>query len=336
MFKNFEIKNVYNLYKIKLLCLNRTVEDGLSKALEHIRIAEKIFSRLAMHLSCRTACCLRCSIENSLFEIKKIKEKAIVKAKLSSHKVCDIDINTAVCRTRKFVFTMQENDLMWADFMTSAGKGTGWITAFVLCMLGEFQENKRNLDGAMQKLLQNGGRYNEHLIEDCDSCNFLLRAKQLMGYAITQDDINKWLKFKHPSGGFSTYDNDVIKRVIHFSEESNVQGWLQEHNCVSSVACWVSKFMNNRKVYADIRNFLEEQVDDKGELTSYWWTEPIYTMAFSVMAGIRGDILTSLLGKQSPVGYWLNMGKPSVFYTAISLKALLETLSEGGGVFVAS
>lgn len=324
LYKSKDITSVENSIKIKIIFLNGTVEKGLSIALMYAKSAEKIFSRLNMQLSHKTVHTLRISIENSLFEIGKLKEKSAIKAQLSNVKAGGQNIQEVILNTQNFIFQRQKDDATWADFMTSAGIGTSWVTGFVVSMLGEFPNNRNFLSETMRTLLQKGGRYNEYIIEDGDSYNFLLKSKQLLGYEITEDDIKKWHKFKHPTGGFSTYCDNNITKVIHFSPDSNISGWIQEQNCVSAVACWVAKNMNDQKDYLETRSFLENQIDSNGELSSYWWTESIYTMAFATMCGLKNNVLPKLIEKQTPFGYWLNMGKPSVFYTALSLKALEE------------
>lgn len=323
LYKSKDISNVENSIKIKIIFLNGTVEKGLSLALMYAKSAEKIFSRLNMQFSHKTVHTMRISIENSLFEIGKLKEKSALKAQLSNIRADIRNIQEVILNTQKFIFQRQKDDATWADFMTSAGIGTSWVTGFVVSMLGEFPDNRNLLSKTMRILLQKGGRYNEFIIEDGDSQNFLLKAKQLLGYKITEDDIKKWHKFKHPTGGFSTYYDKKITKVIHFSPNSNISGWIQEQNCVSAVACWVAKSMNDQKDYLETRSFLENQIDSNGELSSYWWTESIYAMAFATMCGLK-NFLPKIIEKQSPIGYWLNMGNPSVFYTALSLKAIEE------------
>lgn len=48
------------------------------------------------------------------------------------------------------------------------------------------------------------------------------------------------------------------------------------------------------------------------------------------MCGLKSNVLPKLIEKQTPTGYWLNMGKSSVFYTALSLKALEEVYLNDG------
>lgn len=74
-------------------------------------------------------------------------------------------------------------------------------------------------------------------------------------------------------------------------------------------------------------------VEEDGHLTSYWWSEDYYATSFAIMCGFKGKTLNFLLGAQQPSGYWTNLGKPSVFYTALALKALEHVyINEKGSV----
>lgn len=185
----------------------------------------------------------------------------------------------------------------------------------------------------MAWLGENGGKYNQNVFNDADSMNFYLIAKYMMGEAIEKEDVIQWKTFLHDSGGFSTYVGDSIKEVINMSVRESVKGWTTEQACVSAVACWAASVIGNQEIFKKGVKFLEMNVEEDGHLTSYWWSEDYYATSFAIMCGFKGKTLNFLLGAQQPSGYWTNLGKPSVFYTALALKALEHVyINEKGSV----
>jgi|GEM_PF-1333905 hypothetical protein len=322
LYNGKQVENIESEELIKRLFLNGTIEKGLMMALSKIEYAAQIFSDLGLANCHKVSKYLSVATSNSIFEIKRLIEKATTKAELSN-RVMHINCQRAsISKSLDFIFKKQKDDEMWSDFMTSAGTGDSWVTGFVINMLGEFPANQELLQKPLTRLSSVGGKYNKHLIFDADSLNFLLRAKKILGYEIPKADIARWHTFKHTSGGFSTYRGKDITKVIHVAPESDVTGWTSEHCCVTSVACWVAKALNFDKDFHDGINYLKSNIMPDGNVPSYWWTEDIYSNAFAVMCGFRDEVLDYLLRQQSEEGYWCNMGKPSFFYSALAIRAL--------------
>lgn len=311
-----------NIYSIKLLYKECIVERGLRRALSFAKEASEGFLSQKMDNSKCCANILHNQIGRMLVEIKLLKEKAVIKSELSDRKMSQNNINLSIDKSLSFIKMRKNSDNSWSDFMTLAGTGTNWITAFVISMLGEFPENKDYLQDSMIWLEKQGGKYNNDVIIDADSTNFLIRAKSIMNGDVHASDLQKWIQFRHPSGGFSTYIGNGINKVLHVNPYSDTKGWTSEQYCVTAVACWIAKMSNNEDVYRKSLSFLRNGVKLDGSLPSYWWTEDLYATAFAVMSGLDQKPLDYLLSRQTKEGFWTNMNKPSVFYTALSIKAL--------------
>lgn len=84
-------------------------------------------------------------IDFVLTDIHLLKIKAEAKAKLSNVLVKNNQLNIALLRSKAFIYNNQEIDGSWKDFLTLAGDGHNWITAFVISMFAEFEDNKKDL-----------------------------------------------------------------------------------------------------------------------------------------------------------------------------------------------
>ena len=304
---------------IKLLYAEGIIEQGLNLAFTISREAADEFSALEMAYSLKYALILHYQIGRMIVEIKFLKEKAATKAELSNHKLFENDIRSSIDKSLTFIKNRKKNNNSWSDFMTLAGSGTNWITAFVVSMLGEFPENKSYLQDSLAWLEKQGRNF---VVIDADSANFLIKAKEMMDQEILGSDINQWKQFRHPSGGFSTYVGHEINKILHVDAHTDTKGWTSEQYCVTAVACWIAKSMDNKEVYQKSLSYLQQGMRPDGSILSYWWTEDLYATAFAVMCGLDEKPLAYLLSRQTSEGYWTNMGKPSVFYTSLCVKAL--------------
>ena len=319
--------------RLKKLMASEIVENGLMIGRKKAYLAYKSFGEMHMTYSKQVASALTKEIDFVLTDIHLLKVKAEAKAKLSNVMVKGNQLNIALLKSKIFIYNNQEMDGSWTDFLTLAGNGHNWITAFVISMFAEFEDNRKELRKAMVWLNENGGKYNKNVFNDADSMNFYLIAKYMMGEFIEKEDVIQWKTFLHDSGGFSTYVGDSIKEVINMSARESVEGWTTEQACVSAVACWVASVIGNQEILKQGVKFLEMNVEEDGHLTSYWWSEDYYATSFAIMCGFKGKTLNFLLGAQQPSGYWTNLGKPSVFYTALALKALEHVyINEKGSV----
>lgn len=307
---------------IKVLYVDGVIERGLNCALLFSKESAEDFSRLNMRYSHAFSKELYQQIGRILVEIRFLKQKAIVKSELSNRKITNNTISLSISKSLAFIKNRRNDNNSWTDFMTLAGPGTNWITAFVISMLGEFPENREYLKESLDWLEKQEGNYNDGVVVDADSTNFLIKAKSVMENEVHKADIEKWEQFVHPSGGFSTYRDNSITRVLHISPDSNIIGWTAEHYCVTAVACWIAKSIKCGSIYEKALSYLRDGIRSDGSIPSYWWTEDLYTTAFAVMCGLYGKPVEYILKRQVSKGYWTNMDKPSVFYTSLCIKAL--------------
>lgn len=308
--------------QIKKLILEGVIERGLIIGQKNANIASKTFCSFNMVHSMDVAHALALQISAMLTDIRLVKIKAKEKVRFSNIYFKNNNLENALFMASSFIFNHQESDASWMDFLTLAGNGHNWVTAFVVSMLAEFKENHANLRKSIVWLQNVGGMYNQNVFTDADSMNFYLMSKFLMGERILDEELNQWLFFMHGSGGFSTYVGNSIKKVIHASELTNIDGWVMEHNCVTAVACWVAHKLGYEHIYVKTHSFLSTKIDEDGKLSSYWWSDDFYAMSFAVLAGLRGKTLDCLLHAQQLTGNWCSQDKPSVFYTALALKAI--------------
>ncbi len=307
---------------IKLLYAEGIIEQGLNLAFTISREAADEFSALEMAYSLKFALILHYQIGRMIVEVKFLKEKAATKAELSNHKLFHNNIRSSINKSLTFIKNRKKENNTWSDFMTLAGAGTNWITAFVVSMLGEFPENKSFLQDSLSWLEEHGREYHGCNILDADSVNFLIKAKEMMNEEILGSDIDQWKQFRHPSGGFSTYIGNEITQILHVDANTDTKGWTSEQYCVTAVACWIAKSTDNKDIYQRSLSYLQQGMKPDGCIPSYWWTEDLYATAFAVMCGLNEKPLEYLLSRQTAEGYWTNMGKPSVFYTSLCIKAL--------------
>lgn len=307
---------------IKKLYLDGIIERGLNNALSSTKESLEDFSRLRMRRSYNYSKVLYQQIGRILVEIKFLKQKAIIKSELSNRKSNNSTICLSISKSLNFIKNRRNKNNSWTDFMTLAGAGSNWITAFVISMLGDFPENREYLLESLDWLEKKDGKYNNSVVADADSTNFLIKAKNVMKKDVLKTDIEKWVQFAHPSGGFSTYRDNSITRVLHVDSNSNISGWTTEHYCVTAVACWIAKSIKCDGIYEKALSYLRDGIRPDGSIPSYWWTEDLYATAFAVMCGLYGKPVEYIVKRQVSDGYWTNMNKPSVFYTSLCVKAL--------------
>lgn len=327
--------NASALFVKKLIYASGYAEIGLNQSKEELEKAKCVFEKYGFEDQAFNINGILYNVINELHYIKVLMFKTRQKAVLSHQFRPKSSIKDSLKLTKKFISAGLHNDI-WEDFLTNAGLGQNWITAYVVSMLGEFAEPILPLHSIMDKLLISGGRYNEGIVKDADSCNFIIYSLSVLGRKIPEDVISSWLKFQNDDKGFSTYYNNDIKKVMRMNENSDFKGWLSSQNCVTSVACFVANFQQSnsifKKIYYDTRNFLVIRQEIDGSWKSYWWTERLYATCFSIMALYKDKQLDSsickkgvdyLLNIQANEGYWTNRNTPCTFYTALALKTIM-------------
>lgn len=309
-------------FQIKTIFINGSIVEGMEVAISYLKNSMDYFQKSGMNYLLAIAKKLYSRLANIRSEVSRLCLKAEVKAQLSNTFCPNNNLSNAIQLSLNYLYEHRNKKKLWSDFMTTAGKGESWVTAFVVCMLSEFKDNLPKLSNTISNLKLSEGTYNDKVIRDGDSMNFRIIALAAANTKDLINEINNWLYFKHDSGGFSTYRGNAITNVLNINPDSDVSGWTNEHNCVSAVALWVAQKLGLNEIYKETINFLSRQVRKDGSIASYWWTENIYSNAFCVMAGMRGKVLDYIINTRQTEGYWRNSGKPSIFYTAMAIKAL--------------
>jgi hypothetical protein len=338
----FKISSEYNItesksdkYLQKLIYASGCAEEGLEKANKELEIAKSIFEKYGFADQIFNIDGILYKVRNELHYIRALMYKTRQKATLSHTFLANSSISEAINKTEEFISSKLCNDI-WEDFLTNAGLGRNWITGYVISMMGELGGNTLPLDRILDNLLVSGGKYNENIVEDADSSNFLVNSLIVLGRDIPDSVINSWLKFQNKDKGFSTYYNNDIKKAMRMREDADFKGWFSSQNCVTAVACLAaSQRLSDsslKNIYRDTRDFLVEKQEKDGSWKSYWWTERIYSTCFSVMAlyndkdinaAICKNGIDYIISHQAENGNWCNQGQPCTFYTALALKTIM-------------
>ena len=224
---------------------------------------------------------------------------------------------------------------IWSDFITTAGSGDTWISAYVGYLLAECDVDKQLLRTVLEKLSVSGS-FNDNVLQDGDSTNFLAGLHWKLTQIIPASLQESWLSFKKEKGGWATYqDEDGLRSRLGLTKQISVSGWFSEHDCVSAAAAYVLSdipFLDN--VYESTCRYLVRRLIN-ANLRSYWWTSDLYALSFIALAFAKRPLYSAygrqlghrIAQQQQPNGCWLNPADnhPNAFYTAISLKALIAT-----------
>lgn len=321
---------------LKVMYVNNTIEKGLHLALNHLQISHKIFSSLSFTASLLQVNQISNAIKSELHYIGAALAKANDKAIKSNIIINNNNAEKAKSLSLKFLKTNLKEDSNWEDFLTNAGYGKNWITGYVLSMIAEIDASPLFLQKPFKYLLSSGGRYNNHIVKDCDSTNFLIKTLILLQESVTEELTEEWLLFSKGDGGWATYYEDSIKKAMRMPLASDFSGWFSSQPCVSAVAGWVAKdLLNNNKIATAFQKtieFLNKTQNNNGSWTSYWWTENIYATAYAILALLNIDYeyesinnaVSYLLNLQNTDGSWNNKNIKSCFYSALALKALMS------------
>jgi hypothetical protein len=321
--------------KHKYLFLSGIAQNCLEKAIQHYQNAEKIVNELSLinfstYLNKQIT-----TLKDRCVEIGFLLAKTKIKAQKSQVFLVNNTLANALIKSKNYLLDNMEADNTWTDFMTSAGTGTAWITGYVAMMLAEFEPNLPILQTLSKQIIDSPQKflsYNEGVLQDSDSTNFILGFLSTMRLE-TLDIIPVWLLFMQDNGGWATYkDEHMLRLLLHLSNDGVVSGWLYPQICVSAVAANVLSLLGKETQYNQTCDYLLAQIKtDKWE--SYWWTSPIYATTFSIMALSKTekykqycDNPASYLAQvQNQGGSWHNPheNQSNAFYTALAIKALL-------------
>lgn len=331
--KDIDFFNLSSKDKYKYLFISHTAEFLIEQAISSFKEAYKIANKLFLN---DLALYIQYEITHCEFQIKEINwliQKASSKLNRSNVLINKpLPIQESIELGTNFLFNNLSEDGYWIDFMTSAGEGKTWVTAYIGLMLAEINAENPVLEQLAKNLLSKKhiSSYNGDILQDGDSTNFVIGFLKKIGAEIPHYEMSKWYAFMDSYGGWATYkDEKVLKELLRL--ESSPLAWLTPKACVSAASAYVlSEFGSSTYLTKSIDYLLTNIRENHWQ--SYWWTSHVYATAFAVMAFTKNNLhnqycekgVQFLIEKQHKNGHWANekTDEPSNFYTALAVKAL--------------
>lgn len=283
-------------------------------------------------------------IENQEKEIQQAIDKInsylcqlYAQTQLSSDFVSNTNITLQLSLAKDFIAKQQNNDGSWLDYNTNAGMSNIWSTAFILNNICDANFKDTFIQKSTSFLLDNQQNnfwgYNTSMLPDNDSTSFVLLALYKNNGAISKKNIETYIAQQFISGGYSTYSDEKALSNYLKIPIIEIQGWMQEHVCVSAVSYYLMETINiNHTIKDKLYNFLLKHQNINGLWDSYWWTSPIYATSFIIQAYfINHTKLTERINKaisgllvlQQNDGSFIDNHKvKSPFFTALAIIAL--------------
>jgi len=271
-------------------------------------------------------------------EISLLLEKTVMKMQKENLFIENQTIPTAIEQGVAYLTANMNENKGWSDFLTSAGFGRSWITAYIGLQLAEHEFCGNILKAALDELNNRAANaFNDEMIIDGDSTTFMIGFQKKIKNSVQDEQWREWLTFMNQDGGCVTYrmcDGRSLIDKLQL-EGISVDGWTTDKFCVTAAAAYVLSFVGESEVIYDKScEYLINNVSPNGSWSSYWWTSDIYATSFSIMA-LSARIkfrhhaekaVTWLVKRQRADGYWvsdIDNSPASPFYTALSLKALM-------------
>lgn len=256
-------------------------------------------------------------------------------------------INSDLAKSTEFaatyIKTKQRNDGSWHEYINQGGISTTWATAFIISKISENETLRKSFRNEIAKgicfLNQNPiedlWSYNTTWIEDADSTNFVFLVYLFNNLSIDPALLEKWLKFQHFDGGFSTYaDHSNLLTALDDANISNVTGWLSKHNCVCAVSFYfLTNYNQKNNSFLSVKKYFDK--NNPNELNSYWWTSTIYTYYYLAKTyHLLQDnnqldfIIDQIKQAQNYNGSFSDKYGENIFYTGLALEILLLDKNE--------
>lgn len=245
-------------------------------------------------------------IEAYFYELK-------IGQKLSINKIQKTNLSVSIGKAIDFIKQQQETDGGWKDLCARNNICDNFSTAFVLFMLKE----SHAIDCPMQKKAEEylkmtkmdtlWGKSQHSLADNNTSILSVLALDD-------KKEIPTLCKMLNEDGGISALCDKVSlfssMPVVH-EWETNTDGWLQSHVCVSSSLLYLlAKSAYRGSEYDKLINFIKEKINAETDIV-YWWIDDIYTLFFLAKANeyIQDDELYHFICKKTEekLGYVRNM-----------------------------
>jgi len=277
-----------------------------------------------------------------LNEVELLVEKTKIKIQKSNTKrfqnsVNDISIDSALTESIRYLERCVNKEMLWTDFMTTAGTSKYWVTFYIAYQLADAGVNLPIMNELSQRISnsQMAASYNETIPEDGDTLNFMIGFIKSYDSATTPKTLKNWLDYLNTDGGWFTYKEEAALRTrLKLNSGTSLIGWLTPKVCVSATACkMLSLFEGYNSERKSTEDYLLANQTEAGYWNSYWWTSPIYATSWSIRSlsdKSEHEVPCSkarnwLLQGQLESGAWINSftNEPSAFYTALAVKGLL-------------
>lgn len=358
----FELKSF--LQKRSILHNSWSTED-LVKSFFILGIAEKMFNTALNYLDKAIAAVpildsltdwrTELSRLNNIIVTKQLNLQAYilqqkVELRLSNEVAPKRSLDDSLISALGFVIKFQNADGSFNEYFNEAGMSDVWATSFISSFLAQTLrlESDERVVACLEKACnfilnsRTGGLwgYNKEWIPDADSSSFAQLALLLSKGRSFKNSSSffKWLAFQREDGGFSTYksQNDVLSSLNWSENTHSVDGWLQSHTCVTSVALYLIVLSGNEGNHKGLLfNYLRNIAKGNSLWDAYWWTSGIYTNCFLIKSihyvddfelkcQIEACIKPMLLmqNDDGSFGDSFNIGSP--FYTALVIDAICD------------
>lgn len=342
---NYNNKYKYSLKKYsindfkKLLYIDGKINETFRKAISHIDKALSCISEIDVPLWREHLLKMKLKFSSSIIEIENYLKLLKIEVELSNTIINDNTIKNSIRQAIQFIKNKQLKNGVWEDYVNQGGISNIWSTAFITSKLSSskklkkiFRENiKKSLLFLSESQIENGlWGYNTTWIEDADTTNFIF-ISLLLNKKLDKEIslLNNWKKYKTQQSLFTTYVNkEYLLKSLSDNNIKNVDGWVNGHLCVSSVALYfLSKLGKRSKIFMDLKKYFDKL--PLKEVNAYWWTDKIYTLYYLAQSyNIHNEeqkvneIQKIVAKKISKQGYKDVYGT-NMFYTGLALEILL-------------
>ena len=239
----------------------------------------------------------------------------------------------------EYIKSKQKGDGHWKEYVNQGGISDIWSTAFICSLISDSLFLKvslvDNLKLGAYFLKRNKidllWGYNKTWIEDADTTNFVFITFLLNEVTIDPEAVRRWRGFKIKNGGFSTYkDSDCLLNSLDDNKISNVNGWLQTHQCVTAVAFYFMVLQRKTPfLVLELKCFFSKFLE-QNSITAYWWTSNTYTYYFLAKSyfllneydTVRA-ILNKVKEKLGTNGAIMDKYGENLFYSGMALEIFL-------------
>ena len=189
----------------------------------------------------------------------------------------------AVRRGVDFLSKEQDDDGMWRDFMTPAGKASSWVTGFVLSAAAAAALDHTSIARAARVLIERqtpdgGWGYNEDTPSDADSTAWVVLALSNQRFDFG-DAIPRAAAFlrrhRRRGGGIATYDKSgPIRLYTSLPRWLPFRGWCSPTVEVSATATRALRAIDPLSANTAAWRYIRSRQRLDGSWGAYWWTTP--------------------------------------------------------------